>query len=185
MWYNSFLFKEVSVIRTSKKTKELVNEDINFPKVTVIKEDGTNLGVYDTAKAIEIAHSSDLDLVVVAPDANPPVCRIMDFDKRRFSQKRKKTQKKQSRVQLKEIKMRPVIDVGDYKIKCQKVRSFIEAGHRVKIVVRFRGREVTHQEIGDALVERFLTDLQDCIQVEQIPKMEGKQIVFIIVPKKK
>lgn len=180
-----FFFIEVSVIRTSKKTKDMVNDDIPYPAVVVIKEDGTNLGTFETSKAIEIAHAADLDLVVVAPEAKPPVCRIMDYDKRRFSQKRKKTQKKQSRVQLKEIKMRPVIDVGDYKIKCQKVRSFIEAGHRVKIVVRFRGREVTHQEIGDALVERFLTDLQDCIQVEQVPKMEGKQIVFIIVPKKK
>ncbi len=174
-----------NVIHTHKKTKELVNEDIHFPAVVLIKEDGTNLGTLSTDKALEIARGSDLDLVVVAPDAKPPVCRVMDYDKRRFTVKRKKTQKKQSRVQLKEIKMRPVIDVGDYKIKCQKVRSFIDQGHRVKIVVRFRGREVTHQEIGDALVERFLTDLEDCIQVEQIPKLEGKQIVFIVVPKKR
>tara|TARA_B100000989_G_C19498902_1_gene453341 strand:- start:1091 stop:1582 length:492 start_codon:yes stop_codon:yes gene_type:complete len=163
----------------------LVNDSIHFKSVVVIGEDGTNLGVLSTKEALGVAKEQGLDLVVVAPNSDPPVCKITDYDKRRFSMKRKKSQKKQVRVQLKEIKMRPVIDKGDYNIKCAKIRSFIEAGHRVKIVVRFRGREVVHQEIGDALVERLLTDLCDCVQVEQIPKMEGKQIVFIVVPKRK
>ena len=110
----------------------------------------------------------------------------MDYGKKKFDQKRKKqAQKKSNKTQVKEIKMRPVIDIGDYQIKSKKIREFIEAGHRVKIVIRFRGREVTHQEIGEALVERLLRDLTDCIQIEQIPKMEGKQILFVVVPKKK
>ena len=88
-------------------------------------------------------------------------------------------------MQLKEIKMRPVIDKGDYQIKCGKIKEFLQAGHRVKIIIRFRGREVVHHELGDALVERLLRDLAELVQVEQVPKMEGKQIIFVIVPKKK
>lgn len=151
----------------------------------VITENGENKGELDRAQAIELAQSQGLDLVVVSPDSKPPVCRIMDYGKKKFDQKRKKSQKKQSRVQLKEIKMRPVIDKGDYQIKCGKIKEFLQAGHRVKIIIRFRGREVVHHELGDALVERLLRDLAELVQVEQVPKMEGKQIIFVIVPKKK
>ena len=152
----------------------------------VIDDKGNNLGLLETKQAIHLANDSGLDLVVVSPNSSPLVCRFMDYGKKKFDQKRKKqAQKKLNKTQVKEIKMRPVIDIGDYQIKCKKIREFIEAGHRVKIVIRFRGREVTHQEIGEALVERLLRDLTDCIQIEQIPKMEGKQILFVVVPKKK
>ena len=138
-----------------------------------------------TASAIDLAQSQSLDLVVVGRQDVNPVCRIMDYSKKRYDQKRKRQQSKQTKTQLKEIKMRPVIDIGDYNIKLKKMTEFLEAGHRVKILIRFRGREVIHQDLGDDLVERLLRDLSDYIQVEQMPKLEGKQIIFTVVPKKK
>ena len=138
-----------------------------------------------THAAIELAQSHSMDLVVVGRQEVNPVCRIMDYSKKRYDQKRKRQQSKQTKTQLKEIKMRPVIDIGDYKIKLKKMMDFLEAGHRVKILIRFRGREVIHQDLGDDLVERLLTDLSSYIQVEQVPKLEGKQIIFTVVPKKK
>ena len=138
-----------------------------------------------TASAIDLAQSQSLDLVVVGRQDVNPVCRIMDYSKKRYDQKRKRQQNKQTKTQLKEIKMRPVIDIGDYNIKLKKMTEFLEAGHRVKILIRFRGREVIHQDLGDDLVERLLRDLSDYIQVEQMPKLEGKQIIFTVVPKKK
>jgi|TARA_A200000113_G_scaffold218359_1_gene225799 translation initiation factor IF-3 len=138
-----------------------------------------------TASAIDLAQSQSLDLVIVGRQDVNPVCRIMDYSKKRYDQKRKRQQSKQTKTQLKEIKMRPVIDIGDYNIKLKKMTEFLEAGHRVKILIRFRGREVIHQDLGDDLVERLLRDLSDYIQVEQMPKLEGKQIIFTVVPKKK
>ena len=138
-----------------------------------------------TQAAIELAQSQSMDLVVVGREEINPVCRIMDYSKKRYDQKRKRQQSKQTKTQLKEIKMRPVIDIGDYNIKLKKMIDFLEAGHRVKILIRFRGREVIHQDLGDDLVERLLTDLSSYIQVEQVPKLEGKQIIFTVVPKKK
>ena len=152
----------------------------------VIDDKGNNLGLLETKQAIHLASQANLDLVVVSPNSNPLVCRFMDYGKKKFDQKRQKqAQRKLNKTQVKEIKMRPVIDIGDYNIKCKKIREFIEAGHRVKIMIRFRGREITHQEIGENLVERLLKDLADCVQIEQIPKLEGKQILFVVVPKKK
>ena len=138
-----------------------------------------------TASAIDLAQSQSLDLVIVGRQDVNPVCRIMDYSKKRYDQKRKRQQSKQTKTQLKEIKIRPVIDIGDYNIKLKKMTEFLEAGHRVKILIRFRGREVIHQDLGDDLVERLLRDLSDYIQVEQMPKLEGKQIIFTVVPKKK
>ena len=138
-----------------------------------------------TAAANNLAQSQSLDLVVVGRQEVNPVCRIMDYSKKRYDKKRKRQQSKQTKTQLKEIKMRPVIDIGDYNIKLKKMTEFLEAGHRVKILIRFRGREVIHQDLGDDLVERLLRDLSDYIQVEQMPKLEGKQIIFTVVPKKK
>ncbi len=151
----------------------------------MIDKDGNNLGVMSRDAAIEVAQADNLDLVLVGRQDVNPVCRIMDYSKRRYDQKRKKQQNKHAKTQLKEIKMRPVIDIGDYNIKLKKMTQFLEAGHRVKVLIRFRGRELMHQDLGEDLVERLLRDLADLIQVEQIPKLEGKQIIFVIVPKKK
>ena len=172
-------------INTSKKNFDVLNSAISSESVTVIDKDGNNMGVMSRDAAIEVAQSDDLDLVLVGRQEVNPVCRIMDYSKKRYDQKRKKQQNKQTKTQLKEIKMRPVIDVGDYKIKLKKMTQFLEAGHRVKVLIRFRGRELMHQDLGEDLVERLLKDLADLIQVEQVPKLEGKQIIFVIVPKKK
>ena len=172
-------------INTSKKNFDVLNSAISSESVTVIDKDGNNLGVMSRDAAIEVAQSDDLDLVLVGRQEVNPVCRIMDYSKKRYDQKRKKQQNKQTKTQLKEIKMRPVIDIGDYKIKLKKMTQFLEAGHRVKVLIRFRGRELMHQDLGEDLVERLLKDLADLIQVEQVPKLEGKQIIFVIVPKKK
>ena len=155
------------------------------PSVTVIDQGGKNLGVMSKKAAIDLAKSVQLDLVMVGKQEENPVCRRLDYSKKRYDQRRKKQQGKHVKVQLKEIKMRPVIDVGDYNIKKKKMIQFLEAGHRVKILIRFRGREVMHQQLGEDLVERLLKDLSEYIQVEQVPKLEGKQIIFVIVPKKK
>lgn len=163
----------------------MINEAIASPSVTVIDKEGNNLGVMSKVSALGLARSENLDLVLVGRQLENPVCRILDYSKKRYDQKRKKQQAKQVKVQLKEIKLRPVIGVGDYDIKKKKMIEFLEAGHRVKILIRFRGRELMHQELGDDLVERLLKDLSEYIQVEQVPKLEGKQIVFVIVPKKK
>ena len=163
----------------------MINEAISSSSVTVIDQGGKNLGVMSKEAAIDLAKSVQLDLVMVGKQEQNPVCRILDYSKKRYDQKRKKQQGKQVKVQLKEIKMRPVIDVGDYNIKKKKMIQFLEAGHRVKILIRFRGREVMHQQLGEDLVERLLKDLSEYIQVEQVPKLEGKQIIFVIVPKKK
>ncbi|MAV28192.1 MAG: translation initiation factor IF-3 [Legionellales bacterium] len=172
-------------MNAAKKNFDLINQAITHPSVTVIDKDGENLGVMATASAIDLAQSQSLDLVIVGRQDVNPVCRIMDYSKKRYDQKRKRQQSKQTKTQLKEIKMRPVIDIGDYNIKLKKMTEFLEAGHRVKILIRFRGREVIHQDLGDDLVERLLRDLSDYIQVEQMPKLEGKQIIFTVVPKKK
>ena len=163
----------------------MINEGILSPSVTVIDQGGKNLGVMSKEAAIDLAKSVQLDLVMVGKQEENPVCRILDYSKKRYDQSRKKQQAKHVKVQLKEIKMRPVIDVGDYNIKKKKMIQFLEAGHRVKILIRFRGREVMHQQLGEDLVERLLKDLAEYIQVEQVPKLEGKQIIFVIVPKKK
>ena len=169
----------------SKKNYDVVNSAISSASVTVIDQDGKNLGVMPIDAALQTAQSQQLDLVLVGRQVDNPVCRIMDYSKKRYDQKRKRQQAKHSKTQLKEIKMRPVIGAGDYAIKLKQMITFLTAGHRVKIIIRFRGREVIHQDLGDDLVERLLKDLSEYIQVEQVPKLEGKQIIFVIVPKKK
>ena len=172
-------------INVSKKNYDVINSAISSASVTVIDKSGNNLGVMTREAAIDLAQSDGLDLVLVGRQDTNPVCRIMDYSKRRYDQKLKRQQSKQSKTQLKEIKMRPVIDVGDYNIKIKKMIGFLEAGHRVKVLIRFRGRELMHQQLGEDLVERLLKDLSEYIQVEQVPKLEGKQIIFVVVPKKK
>lgn len=138
-------------------------------------------------EALQKARAVELDLVEVSPNAEPPVCRIMDFGKYLFEQKKKaqagKTKTKQ--VQVKEIKFRPGTDIGDYKIKLKKLMEFLEEGDRTKITLRFRGREMAHQELGVQLLKRVEKDLEDYGTVEQFPKMEGRQLVMVMTPKKK
>ena len=138
------------------------------------------------ADALAKAKSVSLDLVEVSPNAEPPVCRIMDFGKFRFenSKKKQSSKKKQKKTQTKEIKFRPRTEVGDYAVKVKQLRKFLEGGDKTKVTMRFRGREFAHQELGMELLKRVVVDLEDIGNVEQMPGMEGRQMVMLIGPKK-
>lgn len=153
----------------------------------MIDAEGENLGEMSVDEAQALATESSLDLVEIVPNAKPPVCRVMDFGKFKFEQS-KKTQaakKKQKQVQIKEIKFRPGTDIGDYNIKVRNLTRFLEDGDKVKITVRFRGREMAHRELGAELLKRIEKDLAELASVEQFPKMEGRQMVMVMSPKKK
>lgn len=152
----------------------------------LIAADGTNVGVVSIEQARRDAEESRLDLVEIVPTAEPPVCRVMDFGKFLFDKNKKKqaAKKKQKQIQVKEIKFRPGTDDGDYAIKLRNLRRFLEHGDKVKVTLRFRGREMAHQELGAQMLERVEADLSELGAVEQFPKMEGRQMVMVIAPKK-
>lgn len=153
----------------------------------LISKDGEQLGIVPLKEALRQAEEADVDLVEIAPNAKPPVCKIMDFGKYRYEQakKRDEARKKQKQVQIKEIKFRPGTDEGDYQIKMRNIRRFLADGDKVKVTLRFRGREMAHQHLGAQLLQRVEADLTDEAQVEQRPKMEGRQMVMMIASKKK
>ncbi|BAZ94533.1 translation initiation factor IF-3 [Thiohalobacter thiocyanaticus] len=152
----------------------------------LVAEDGEQIGVVPIARALEMADEASLDLVEISPNAEPPVCRLMDYGKFRFDQQKKQqsARKKQKQVQVKEIKFRPGTDIGDYRVKLRNLIRFLEEGDRVKVTLRFRGREMAHQDLGRDLLERVKTDLEEYGTVEQFPKMEGRQMVMVMSPKK-
>jgi translation initiation factor IF-3 len=163
------------------------NEEIDAREVRVIDEEGEQRGVMPLAAAITVAREEGLDLVEVSPNAEPPVCRIMDFGKYLFEQNKKSqaAKRKQKQVHIKEIKFRPGTEEGDYKIKLRKLVEFLEDGDKTKITLRFRGREMAHKELGAQLLARVRDDLEEFGTVEQIPQMEGRQMVMVMAPKKK
>ncbi|MBU0744344.1 MAG: translation initiation factor IF-3 [Gammaproteobacteria bacterium] len=167
---------------STKRAK--VNHQISAREVRLIDAEGQQVGIVGIQEALNQAEAATLDLVEIAPQLTPPVCRIMDFGKYVFEQ-RKRLKQKSKRVQVKELKMRPVTDVGDYLVKIKKAIAFLEEGDKVKLVVRFRGRELSYQQQGVDILRRAENDLKDCGTVEQSPKMEGKQMVMLIVPGKK
>ena len=152
----------------------------------LISKDGEQLGIVPLKVALRQADEADVDLVEIAPNAKPPVCKIMDFGKYRYEQskKRDEARKKQKQVQIKEIKFRPGTDEGDYQVKMRNIRRFLADGDKVKVTLRFRGREMAHQNLGAQLLQRVEEDLAEEAQVEQRPKMEGRQMVMMIAPKK-
>src|SRR5919112_2410389 len=161
------------------------NEFISVPKVRVIDENGENLGVMLTAEAIEQAAEAGLDLVEVSPGADPPVCKFLDVGKFKYEAQKKanlarKTQKTQ---QIKEIKMRPNIDVHDYDVKMRSVTKFLEEGDKVKMTLRFRGREMAHQELGMDLLKRVQDDTAEIAKIEAYPRLEGRQMLMVLAPK--
>ncbi|MCV6638271.1 translation initiation factor IF-3 [Candidatus Albibeggiatoa sp. nov. NOAA] len=164
-----------------------INEQISVPKVRLIDADGENVGVVSVQDAQARANEAELDLVEISPSAKPPVCRIMDYGKYLFEQnkKRQAAKKKQKQVQVKEVKFRPTTEEGDYQVKLRNAMRFLEDGDKAKVTIRFRGREVTHQDIGRELLARLEKDIGDLGNVEQRPKMEGRQMVMIISPTKK
>jgi len=152
----------------------------------VIGADAEQIGVLSISRALELAAEASLDLVEVAPQAKPPVCRIMDHGKYVFDQKKKKqsAKTKQKQVQLKEVKFRPGTEEGDYQVKLRNLIKFLNNGDRAKVTLRFRGREVTHPELGRKVLEQIEQDLADIATVEQMPRMEGRQMVMLMAPKK-
>ena len=159
---------------------------IRVPQVRVINEAGDMLGVMTPAEAIKLAEAAGLDLVEVSPNAAPPVCTILDFGKYRYElqKKAKEAKKKQKVIEIKEIKLRPGIDTNDYNIKLRNVIRFLEEGDKVKITLRFRGREMSHMEIGMEVINRMKTDTAAHSRVESEPKSEGRQMVMVLAPAK-
>ncbi len=153
----------------------------------MIDQDGEQQGIVSIAQALASAEEVGLDLVEIVPNAQPPVCRLMDYGKYKFQQKKKlhEQRKKQRQVHIKEIKFRPGTEVGDYQVKLRKLIEFIEAGDRAKVTVRFRGREMAHMELGRDLLKRIEEDMQEVATVDQYPQSEGRQMTMLLVPKKK
>lgn len=149
--------------------------------------DGESLGIISLDEAKQVAYSADLDLVEISPNADPPVCKVMNYGKYQFEQSKKLAlaKKKQKQVQVKEIKFRPGTDEGDYQVKLRSLTKFLNDGDKTKITLRYRGREMAHREIGAELLKRIETDLEEIATVEQFPKMEGRQMVMVMAPKKK
>jgi len=163
------------------------NEEILAPTVRVIADDGSQLGVLPRAEALALAASQTMDLVEVSPTAEPPVCRVMDFGKFLFEQNKKShaAKRKQKQTQIKEVKFRPGTDENDYQIKLRNIIRFLSEGDKAKVTLRYRGRELAHQEVGRRLLDRLVLDLTTHAVIEQNPLMEGKQLVMMFAPKKK
>ena len=164
-----------------------MNEQITAPEVRLIDAEGEPVGIVTVVEALRMAEEADLDLVEIAPLAEPPVCRIMDIGKFKYAESKKQHEAKlkQKQVQIKEVKFRPGTDDGDYNIKMRNLIKFLAEGDKTKVTLRFRGREIAHQQIGMQLLERIRQDLTEHGIVEQFPKMEGRQMVMMLSPKKK
>ena len=163
------------------------NEDITAPEVQVIDAEGENLGQMPTARAIELAAEAGLDLVAISPNANPPVCKFLDLGKFKYQAQKKAAdaRKKQKVIEVKEIKMRPNIDTHDYDVKMRSVEKFLNEGDKVKVTMRFRGREMAHQEIGLQLLLKVRDEVEEKAKVESNPRAEGRQMVMVLGPLKK
>jgi translation initiation factor IF-3 len=176
---------EVSAIAQEKDAR--VNEEINAPEIRLIGVDGEQLGIVSLQQALALAEQNEIDLVEIAPTAQPPVCRLMDYGKFKYRESKKKHEAKlkQKQIQVKEIKFRPGTDEGDYQVKLRNLIRFLQEGDKTKITLRFRGREVTHQDLGLRLLKRVEADLVEYGQVEQFPRLEGRQMVMVLAPLKK
>ena len=181
MQLDRLFYLEVSAIAAQESR---INGEIRAPKVRLIGVDGSQLGIYGNADAQRIAEDQNLDLVEIAPNAEPPVCRIMDYGKFKYDQavKAKKARKKQTKIEVKEMKFRPKIDVGDYETKKGHVLRFLNKGNKVKITIMFRGREMARPEQGLSILERLADDLKDLAVVESQPKMEGRNMHMLVAP---
>tara|TARA_X000000368_G_C22874654_1_gene642474 strand:+ start:233 stop:733 length:501 start_codon:yes stop_codon:yes gene_type:complete len=164
-----------------------INEEIKTDQIRLIGADGQQLGIVSLSEALNEANEASLDLVQMAKDGNPLVCKLMDHGKHIFDVKKQKaaSRKKQKRIQIKEIKFRPVTEENDYQIKVNKIKSFLNDGNKAKITLRFRGREMAHQDIGLELLKRVENDLETIATVEQFPTLEGRQLVMMMSPNRK
>ena len=177
-------FKKNYFQRRTKDKGPKSNNRISSPEVQVIGSDGDNLGIINTNEAISMAKEQGLDLIEIAPNAKPPVCKIIDMGKYKYDAQKKAnvTKKKQKIVLLKEIKMRPVTETHDYEFKVKNAKKFIEKGDKVKFTIRFKGRELQHSHLGRELMDKIKIDMQDIGKVELHPKFDGKQMIMVIQP---
>ena len=168
------------------KQQQRLNGEINAPEIRLVGVDGEQLGIVSLTDAIAKAEAAELDLVEIAPMAKPPVCRIMDYGKFKYREAKKQHEAKLKlkQIQVKEVKFRPGTDEGDYKIKLRNLTRFLAEGDKAKVTLRFRGREMAHQEFGVRLLERIRGDLEPVAIVEQFPRLEGRQMVMLLAPKK-
>ena len=163
-----------------------MNEEITAGEIRLIGAEGGQVGIVSLDEALRQADDAELDLVEIVPNAEPPVCRIMDFGKFQFEQNKKRhaAKKKQKQIQVKEVKFRPGTDDGDYQVKLRNITRFVQNGDKVKVTLRFRGREMAHQELGSRMLDRIETDMQQSAEVEQKAKLEGRQMIMILAPKR-
>ncbi len=171
----------------ARPTKEgpAINLDIAAASIRLIGAEGENVGVVSIDEAMRMAENVGLDLVEISPDADPPVCKILDYGKFKYEAQKKKSEarKKQKTIDVKEIKMRPGIEEHDYQVKMRAMNRFLDSGDKVKVTLRFRGREMAHQELGAKVLERVRVDLNEQAKVEQFPKMEGRQMTMVLAPR--
>jgi translation initiation factor IF-3 len=169
----------------NRDTGPRINDRIRSPEIRLIGADGENVGVVTPARAMQMAEEAGLDLVEISPNAEPPVCKIMDFGKFKYEQQKKEAEarKNQKVIEIKEIKFRPGTDTHDYDVKMRSVVKFLAEGDKVKVTLRFRGREMAHQELGLELLNRVASDVGDKGKVESMPRLEGRQMVMMIGPK--
>ena len=175
------------IISIATERNHRINGEILAPEVRLLGKENEQLGVFRLGEARRMAEEADVDLVEIAPNATPPVCRLMDYGKFRYQEQKRAAEAKarQKVVQIKEVKFRPQTDDGDYNIKLRNMISFLQDGDKVKITLRFRGREMAHQEFGIRLLERVRNDIEEIAQVESMPRLEGRQMVMMVAPKKK
>ena len=170
--------------RRTKPKGPRTNNRINSPEVQVISSDGDNLGIIKTNDAISRAKEEGLDLIEIAPNANPPVCKIMDMGKFKYDQQKKasKAKKNQKKVELKEIKLRPVTGVHDYTFKIKNAQKFLSKGDKVKFTIKFKGRELQHVNLGNELMDKIKVDMENVGKIELQPKFDGKQMIMVVQP---
>ena len=168
----------------SRDTGPRINDRISNPEIRLIGAEGENVGLVSPLRGIELAEAAGLDLVEISPNANPPVCKIMDFGKFKYEQQKRESEarKKQKIIEVKEVKFRPGTDTNDYDVKMRNVYKFLANGDKVKITLRFRGREMAHLNLGRELLERVAEDVKEEGKVENMPKMEGRQMIMMIGP---
>ncbi|MBU3005254.1 MAG: translation initiation factor IF-3 [Paraglaciecola sp.] len=175
-------------MKAKDSNKARINEEITLNEVRLVGKEGEPLGVVSISEAMDVAEQANLDLVEISPNAEPPVCKVMDYGKFLFEKSKtlKEQKKKQKQIQVKEIKFRPGTDEGDYQVKLRNLRRFLEAGDKAKVTIRFRGREMAHQEIGIEQLKRVRADLEDIANCESFPhRVEGRQMIMVLAPIKK
>ncbi|MDJ0682425.1 MAG: translation initiation factor IF-3 [Xenococcaceae cyanobacterium MO_167.B52] len=174
--------------RNNNSNRDLTktNEQIRFPKIRVIDNDGAQVGIISPREALVLAQEKNLDLVLISETADPPVCKIMDYGKYKYEQdkKLKEAKKKQHNADVKEVKMRYKIEEHDYNVRVKNAQRFLKSGDKVKATVSFRGREIQHANLAEALLKRMATDLEDLAEVQQYPKREGRNMMMLLSPKK-